>query len=103
MATAVLVLGIPTVDAVFTILRRILSKKSPFWHDKGHLHHLLLEYGMGHRSIAAFYWAMSLILGLVALSASSRGKLFAIILLIVLFSGLFFMLKFITKKDQDYE
>ncbi len=103
LATAVLVMGVPTVDAVFTILRRILSKKSPFWHDKGHLHHLLLDYGLGHRSISAFYWAMSLILGLVALSASSRGKLFAIILLIVLFSGLFFMLRFITKKEQDYE
>ncbi len=45
---------------------------------------------------------MSLILGLVAISASSRGKVFAIILLIVLFSGLFFMLRFITKKEQDY-
>lgn len=103
LATAVLVMGIPTVDAIFTIVRRILSKKSPFWHDRGHLHHLLLDYGLGHRRIAAFYWAMSLILGLIALSASSRGKLFAIILLIVLFSGFFFMLRFITKKDQDYE
>lgn len=101
LATAVLVMGVPTVDAVFTILRRILAKKSPFWHDKGHLHHLLLDYGLGHRRIAAFYWSMSLILGLVAISASSRGKVFAIILLIVLFSGLFFMLKFITKKEQD--
>jgi len=103
LATAVLVMGVPSVDAVFTIVRRILSKKSPFWHDKGHLHHLLLDYGMGHRSIAAFYWLMSLILGLVALSASSRGKLFAIILLLVLFSGLFFMLRFITKKGQEYD
>lgn len=99
LATAVLVMGVPTIDAVFTIIRRIIARKSPFWHDKGHLHHLLLEYGMGQRSIAFFYWAMSLLLGLVAISASSRGKLFAIILLIVLFSGLFFMLKFITRKE----
>lgn len=103
LATAVLVMGVPTVDAIFTIGRRLIAKKSPFWHDKGHLHHLLLAYGLGHRRIAAFYWAMSLILGLVAISASSRGKVFAIILLIVLFSGLFFMLRFITKKEQDYE
>lgn len=103
LATAVLVMGVPTIDAIFTIIRRVGSKKSPFWHDKGHLHHMLLDYGLGHRRIAAFYWSMSLILGLFALSASSRGKVFAIILLIVLFSGLFFMLRFITKKDQDYE
>lgn len=103
LATAVLVMGVPTVDAVFTIGRRLMSKRSPFRHDKGHLHHMLLDYGLNHRKIAAFYWTMSLLLGAVALSASSRGKLFAIILLIVLFSGLFFMLRFITKKDQDYE
>ncbi len=103
LATAVLVMGIPTIDALFTIVRRILSKRSPFWHDRGHLHHMLLEYGMGHRSIAAFYWLMSLVLGLIALSASSRGKVFAIILLIVLFSGLFFMLRFITKEENEYE
>jgi len=65
LATAVLVMGVPTVDAIFTIVRRLVAKKSPFWHDKGHLHHLLLDYGLGHRRIAAFYWAMSLILGLV--------------------------------------
>ncbi len=103
LATAVLVMGVPTVDAIFTIIRRVISKKSPFWHDKGHLHHLLLKYGLSHRKIALFYWSMSLILGLVALSSSSWGKLFAIILLIVLFSGLFFTLKFITKKENEYE
>lgn len=103
LATAVLVMGVPTVDAVFTIVRRLISKKSPFWHDKGHLHHLLLNRGLSHRKIAVFYWSMSLILGLVALSSSSWGKLFAIILLIVLFSGLVFTLKFISKREHDYE
>ncbi len=90
LATAVLVMGVPTVDAIFTIVRRLVAKKSPFWHDKGHLHHLLLDYGLGHRRIAAFYWAMSLILGLVAISASSRGKVFAINPFNVLLADLFF-------------
>src|SRR5690606_24960268 len=84
LATALLVMGIPAADAIFTIARRLASKKSPFWHDKGHLHHLLLNLGMSQRTIALFYWGMSFILGLAALTLSSKGKIFAIILVIVL-------------------
>ncbi|MGE5042460.1 MAG: glycosyltransferase family 4 protein [Candidatus Levyibacteriota bacterium] len=100
LATAILVMGIPTADAIFTVLRRILSKRSPFWHDKGHLHHLLLSLGMGHRSIAVFYWAMSLILGIISLNLSSKGKLFAIMLVLVLVGGGILALKYITKGEK---
>lgn len=102
LATAILVMGIPTFDALFTIVRRIGSKRSPFWHDRGHLHHLLLDYGMSQRSIAIFYWSMSLLLGAVALSVSSRGKLFAILLVVVVLAGFIFMLRFATNK-QNYD
>lgn len=102
LATAVLVMGVPTVDALITIVRRILTKRSPFWHDRGHLHHLLLNYGMGHRSIAVFYWVMSLLLGVVALLVSSRQKLFVIMLVAVVVLGFIFMLR-IAGKHQDYD
>ena len=101
LATAVLVMGVPSVDAAITIIRRVLSKRSPFWHDRGHLHHLLLNYGMGHRSIAVFYWLMSLILGVVALSASSRGKLFVIMLVVVVVLGFIFMLRIAGKREYN--
>lgn len=101
LATAVLVMGVPTVDALITITRRLLSKRSPFWHDRGHLHHLLLNYGMGQRSIAVFYWLMSLVLGVVALSASSRGKLFVIILVVVVVV-IFISILRIAGKREDY-
>ena len=101
LATAVLVMGVPTVDAIITIIRRIMSKRSPFWHDRGHLHHLLLNYGLGHRSIAIFYWLMSFLLGVVALSVSSRGKLFAIILVVVVVAGFVFMLRIAGDKQDE--
>lgn len=102
LATAVLVMGVPSIDAIITIIRRLVSKRSPFWHDRGHLHHLLLNYGLGHRSISIFYWLMSLLLGIVALSVSSRGKLFAIILVAVVVAGFVFMLR-IAGGKQDYD
>lgn len=87
LATAVLVMAVPMVDAIFTIGRRILDKKSPFWHDKKHLHHLLLSLGLGQRSIALFYWSISAIVGVISLALSSRGKLFAILMVVILIGG----------------
>lgn len=87
LATAILVMGVPMVDGAFTVIRRILSGRSPFWHDNQHLHHLLLRLGFGQRSIALFYWSISAILGALSLALSSRGKLFAIMMLTVLAGG----------------
>jgi hypothetical protein len=56
---------------------------------------------MGHRSIAVFYWLMSLILGVVALSASSRGKLFVIMLVVVVVLGFIFMLRIAGKREYQ--
>ncbi len=100
LATALLVMGIPAADALFTIARRLAAKKSPFWHDKGHLHHLLLNLGMSQRTIALFYWGMSFILGLAALTLSSKGKIFAIILVVVLVIGFILTLRFLTNKER---
>lgn len=100
LATAILVMGIPMIDGLFTIVRRILSGKSPFWHDKKHLHHLLLELGFGQRRIALFYWLLSAILGLISLTLSSKGKLFAIIMLAAIVSG---MLLFLHLALRTYE
>lgn len=102
LATAILVMGVPVSDALITILRRIFSKKSPFWHDKGHLHHLLLSAGFSQRGIAFFYWFMSALLGLIALNLSSRGKLFAIILVVVLVSGVILTLRLFLKKEDQH-
>ena len=101
LATAVLVMGIPAADALFTITRRILSKKSPFWHDKGHLHHLLLDQGLSQRMIALFYWLMSLLLGFFALNLSSRGKLFAIILVVVFVGAFILTLKLFGNREEE--
>jgi UDP-GlcNAc:undecaprenyl-phosphate GlcNAc-1-phosphate transferase len=87
LGTALLVLGIPTIDAGYTLARRILSRKSPMKADRGHLHHKLLEQGWGRRRIALFYWGMSAILGAIALTIKSEQKLFALLLVFVLAGG----------------
>lgn len=101
LATAILVMGVPMIDGIFTVVRRILSGKSPFWHDKKHLHHLLLQLGYSQRSIALFYWIFSAILGTVSLTLSSAGKAFALLMLVVLVGGgILFLHSVLNRKDD---
>ncbi len=102
LATAILVMGIPMVDGLFTIGRRIISGKSPFWGDNKHLHHILLQLGYSQRHIAIFYWSVSAILGVISLTLSSKGKIFAIIMLVVVVTGslLFLHTTLRLKKDE---
>ena len=100
LATAILVMGVPLADGAFTIMRRILSGHSPFWHDKKHLHHLLLEHGFSQRQIALFYWVISAIFGSLALVLSSRGKVFAIIMLVIIVGGTLLFLNYLLRRKN---
>ncbi|KKQ00662.1 MAG: Glycosyl transferase, family 4, conserved region-containing protein [Microgenomates group bacterium GW2011_GWC1_38_14] len=94
LATAILVMGVPLADGAYTIARRIYEGKSPFWHDRKHLHHLLLSKGLNQRKIALFYWTISAILGTLSLVLTSKGKLFAIIMVVILVGGALYFLNF---------
>ncbi|MDO8620973.1 MAG: MraY family glycosyltransferase [Candidatus Levybacteria bacterium] len=101
VATAILVMGVPMIDGVFTIFRRFLTGRSPFWHDKKHLHHLLLSIGFKQRSIALFYWIFSAILGALALVLSSKGKLFVTIMVILIVGGVIFSLHLALNNNNE--
>lgn len=79
VATALLVLMVPTLDAAFTIFRRLRKGRSPFWGDRAHFHHKLLDLGFTQRQIAIFYATAGAVLGTLAIISSGRGKLLAII------------------------
>ena len=84
LATALMVLGVPTADALFTIARRLRARKSPFWGDRGHLHHKLLDVlKWSKRKIALFYWSSSLLLGVLSLYLNTIGKLLTIAVVII--------------------
>lgn len=79
VATTLMVLAIPTADAIFTIARRIAAGKSPLWGDRGHLHHKLLDvFKWNKQQIALFYWSSSLILGILSLYLNTLGKVITI-------------------------
>jgi len=96
IAIALLIMGIPILDVAWTIFRRLLSGKNPFkFADRQHLHHRLLALGLGQRRTVLIFYFFSLIFGLSGLFLQSRGKLWALsvllglMLLVVIFFSLF--------------
>ncbi len=101
LATAILVMGVPMVDFIFIIIRRILNKQSPFKGDKKHLHHILLKLGYNQRQVALFYWCFSAILGMLSLTLESKSKVFAIIMVVAITGGALLFLHRITKTKNE--
>lgn len=84
IAISLLVLALPIMDVAWTIIRRLKKGRNPFkFSDKKHLHHRLLALGLGHRRTAIFYYFVAGISGLLALFLQSIGKIFALILLVL--------------------
>lgn len=88
LATALLVLGIPTADFIYTFYRRVSSGHSPVWGDRGHLHHRLFDdLGWSHQKISLFYILGSVILGAIALFVDTQSKIFALIIVSTILVG----------------
>lgn len=88
VGTLILVLGLPLMDGIYTVVRRVISGRLPFLGDKGHLHHRLLALGWGKRRIAIFYWLVSAGLGMIALNLNPRQKFYTLILLAAIIGGI---------------
>ncbi len=100
VGTAILVMAVPLIDGVFTVLRRIYTRKSPFLGDRKHLHHRLLELGWSQARVALFYWLLCAILGTVALSLNSTGKLFAgAVMTVIIVGGLLWLNMNLPQRD----
>lgn len=88
-----LILGVPILDTTFAIIRRALAGKPIFQPDKGHLHHRLLGIGLSQkRTVVVIYGFSALLAGialqLIGLKSASPVIIFALVLLVLGFTGL---------------
>jgi UDP-GlcNAc:undecaprenyl-phosphate GlcNAc-1-phosphate transferase len=84
LATAVLVLGFPIIDALWAVLRRLYHHTSPFRADRRHFHHLLLDVGLSQRQAVLILYVVSVAFGTIALFSGSFAKLIALIILVLI-------------------
>ncbi len=101
IAIAFLVLGLPVLDLLWTIIRRLWSGQNPFkTADKKHLHHKLLNWGLSPEQTSLVFYFFALIFGVSALFLQTTGKILAILGLILLMFFLVTGLKRLGSKDR---
>jgi len=102
IATALLIMGIPILDVLWVILRRVFKdKKSPFMADKKHLHFRLLDVGFNQRQAVLFLYLITLLFGASAIFQQTVGKLITLGILIIFMIGLgFWIVSRYNKKNK---
>ena len=82
-AVPFLILGLPIFDTAFAFTRRILSGRSPFSPDRGHVHHRLIDMGFNQKQTVAILYIISTVLGLLAVVLTTSGEYRAIVMVLV--------------------
>ena len=101
IAIALLVMGIPIMDVVWIIIQRLREGKNPFKiADRKHLHFRLIDSGISIRKTVFIFYALSLSFGLSALFLQSRGKVFALGILVLIMFGLVVSSTYLGKKGR---
>ena len=88
LATAALILGIPILDALWVIFRRLLAGQSPMKADKRHLHHRFLAAGFSPRATVLILYTIAALFGMIALTTGTHGKVSALLWLLLLAGGM---------------
>ncbi len=90
VATVFLALGLPLIDALIVVIRRLKNGRSPFFGGQDHLHHRLLKKGWTPRQIVTLTAVIGLVFGVTALFLNTAGKLIAGLVLFLVVTGLNF-------------
>ncbi|WP_186576579.1 MraY family glycosyltransferase [Aquibacillus kalidii] len=86
LAIPILILGVPILDTVFAIVRRIVHKTPISDPDKLHLHHCLLRLGYSHRQTVLVIYSMCALFSVAAIiftRATMWGSTITLIALLI--------------------
>lgn len=61
-------LGVPIIDTLFAMVRRILERRPIFSPDRGHIHHRLLDLGITHRRAVLILYGVSIFFTMIAIT-----------------------------------
>jgi UDP-GlcNAc:undecaprenyl-phosphate GlcNAc-1-phosphate transferase len=74
LSVSVLVMGVPILDAVFVVIRRLVTMQPLTQADKGHVHHRLLRSGLSQRETVLILYAVTMCLCIVALGVFTFSR-----------------------------
>jgi len=84
IATSLLILGIPILDVIWVIVRRlIIEGRSPFQADRKHLHLRLIDIGFSHRQAVLTLYFLTAGFGVTSLFLQTKQKFVALLIMLV--------------------
>jgi len=103
-SVAIGILILPLFDTLRVFITRIIKGKSPFFPDRRHIHHLLIDSGLTHMQATGTLVLVNLMFIFIVVKLQGIGTLNLLILIMGIASILFSILYFIshnkTKMDQ---
>lgn len=100
LATLILVLSVPILDALWVIIERFRSGKSIFLGDYSHLHYRLLDLGFSTRQIVWFYYFISAFFAFLAFQINSFGKVAVFSVFAIFMIGILAGASFVSVKRK---
>ena len=84
VAIPVVSFGLPILETMLSIVRRLISGKPIFTADREHIHHKLLQMGFSHRQVVIVLYAVSAIFAMLSLfllwpTGSTLGLVLAVV------------------------
>ena len=84
VAIPVVSFGLPILETLLSILRRLISGRPIFTADREHIHHKLLEMGFSHRQVVVVLYAVSAVFAMLSLfllwpTGSTLGLVLAVV------------------------
>jgi UDP-GlcNAc:undecaprenyl-phosphate GlcNAc-1-phosphate transferase len=85
ISTSIMLLGLPVLDAIFVIIRRIITHKPKTIrellriNDTSHLHHKLLELNLTRLQVLLVESSIALLFGSIAIATTGAMRYFAVI------------------------
>jgi UDP-GlcNAc:undecaprenyl-phosphate GlcNAc-1-phosphate transferase len=106
------ILLLPLLDTLRVFAIRIFHRRSPFSPDRNHLHHLLLDRGLSHRTIALTIASIAFVFAVASILIQSIGTTFLICSLTAcFFTGIYVLyltkrkygLRVVSEEENDME
>lgn len=95
-----LIFALPLVDTAFAFIRRILTGRSPFSADRGHLHHRLIDKGFDQRHSVLILYAVSGVSGVSAILISIGKFIGGAAILVVAIAILILNMTFVAENNS---
>jgi UDP-N-acetylmuramyl pentapeptide phosphotransferase/UDP-N-acetylglucosamine-1-phosphate transferase len=105
LATVLLVVGLPVLDAGWVLFSRIYHGRGASTADKTHIHHRLLELGYSQRQIVIFFYIITIAFGIVGVLPITQESwlkfLLLLVLLVIILPIIFYSVYFYARREKQ--